>query len=97
MSRLYEITDIGEATPVQYVGVYVLHWPQHPEQPEVGFHKSKYSTEDIEGLVGECRGFLENLNGIFEWDDGWAIEVALEFDLKSLRAALARFKDDDDE
>ena len=42
MSRYYEIvTDIldGGAPPVQYVGVYVLHWGKTSE-PEVGFFGS---------------------------------------------------------
>ena len=28
---------LPSSEPVQYVGVYVLKWHDHPDQPEVGF------------------------------------------------------------
>ncbi len=37
MSPLYKIVKLPSKEPVQYVGVYVLHWGEHPDQPEVGF------------------------------------------------------------
>jgi hypothetical protein len=37
LTELYQIIQLPCKEPVQYVGVYVLHWKDHPENPEVGF------------------------------------------------------------
>ena len=60
MSRLFDGYDIEEAegVPVQYVGVYLLKWREHPEHPTMAFVESKYTTEMFDELLAACETFL---------------------------------------
>ena len=47
-SQLFRIVDITTEEPVNYVGVYVLHWHDRPKEPEVGFAKIESDDEIVD-------------------------------------------------
>ena len=72
MSRLFDGYDIEEAegVPVQYVGVYLLKWREHPEHPTMAFVESKYTTEMFDELLAACEGLMDEMA---EADKDWCL------------------------
>ena len=50
-----------ETVPVQYVGVYVTRWHDHPEQPTEAFYEAEEEQERVEKLEEEHKLMLEAL------------------------------------
>ena len=100
MSRLFDGYDIEEAegVPVQYVGVYLLKWREHPEHPTMAFVESKYTTEMFDQLLAACEAMLEMWDAVaqrMDWKgsffDGPTILLMNETPSKA-KAAIANVK-----
>ena len=94
MSRLYECLEVDEETPVQYVGVYVMHWQPEWGEPEVAVREADdwLAQHDAE-VRGGCakqapravEAIIENLRdrqGISnEWDH---IELDIQEEIREV-------------
>lgn len=49
LRKSYQGGAVDETTDVQYVGVYVLRWHDHPDQPTVGFRS--WTDDEIDALL----------------------------------------------
>ena len=74
---LYEAVDLAEGKPVQYVGVYTMHWQPEWDMPELGFREA----EDIEAMLEAKDAMLAKCN---------ERELELRFDIKAKDAHIYR-------
>ena len=56
MSKLYEILDVDEETPVQYAAVHIMHWRPEWGEPEALFREADPDTIRVAFLEETERG-----------------------------------------
>ncbi len=93
MGQLYYCyaAEEAEGMLVQFAGVHVVKWQEHPEYPTVVFVESGYTTEIFDELMAACEvamTFLEDPEPTLEYSDAvW----------EQLKAAITNAKGDTDE
>jgi len=95
MPRLFDCYSIEEAEglPMQYVGVHVVKWHDHPPTPTVAFVESRYTVKIIEELIAAGETAMECLIDMFP---GAEIRFKDRDIVAELQTAIAKVKGDVD-
>ena len=84
--KLYQSFDVDEETPVQWVGVHPLRWPQEWGEPAIMFRevddKTQAMADAAPDLLAACEQSLKRFaflaqNGAMQTDDVEYLRVAI--------------------
>lgn len=72
MMNLYEMVELKDGEPVQFLAVYTLRWRPEWGQPEVGFREAEQSAYTLDDALNDLTAICFIYNNADQADDARA-------------------------